>query len=135
MERHSDSTSHLFQDEDRRMAGVQARKEEEKKRESHKQTIHKVPLWAALLLLSLSAWIYNLNVLQMNVKACISDGVLGTQECLFIPWLLCDYFENVKNIISFISEKCWMRFTASFGILVVLLFCFNFANHNNKKDI
>ncbi|XP_056135344.1 leucine-rich repeat-containing protein 49 [Lampris incognitus] len=28
-------------DEDRRMAGVQARKEEEKKRESHKQTIHK----------------------------------------------------------------------------------------------
>ncbi|KAF0043501.1 hypothetical protein F2P81_004838 [Scophthalmus maximus] len=29
-------------DEDRRMAGVQARKEEEKKRESHKQTIHKV---------------------------------------------------------------------------------------------
>uniref|UniRef100_A0A3Q3DPP4 Leucine rich repeat containing 49 n=1 Tax=Hippocampus comes TaxID=109280 RepID=A0A3Q3DPP4_HIPCM len=31
-------------DEDRRMAGVQARKEEEKKKESHKQTIHKVPL-------------------------------------------------------------------------------------------
>ncbi|KAL7405625.1 hypothetical protein ABVT39_004325 [Epinephelus coioides] len=28
-------------DEDRRMAGVQARKEEEKKKESHKQTIHK----------------------------------------------------------------------------------------------
>ncbi|XP_071389287.1 leucine-rich repeat-containing protein 49 [Centroberyx affinis] len=28
-------------DEERRMAGVQARKEEEKKRESHKQTIHK----------------------------------------------------------------------------------------------
>ncbi|XP_075903157.1 leucine-rich repeat-containing protein 49 isoform X2 [Nelusetta ayraudi] len=28
-------------DEDRRMAGVQTRKEEEKKRESHKQTIHK----------------------------------------------------------------------------------------------
>ncbi|XP_070762610.1 leucine-rich repeat-containing protein 49 [Enoplosus armatus] len=28
-------------DEDRRMAGVQARKEEEKKREGHKQTIHK----------------------------------------------------------------------------------------------
>ncbi|KAM9861420.1 leucine-rich repeat-containing protein 49 isoform 2-T2 [Aulostomus maculatus] len=28
-------------DEDRRMAGVQARKEEEKKRESHKQSIHK----------------------------------------------------------------------------------------------
>ncbi|XP_068612844.1 leucine-rich repeat-containing protein 49-like [Brachionichthys hirsutus] len=28
-------------DEDRRMAGVQARKEEEKKRDSHKQTIHK----------------------------------------------------------------------------------------------
>lgn len=43
MERHSDCTSSLFQDEDRRMAGVQARKEEEKKRESHKQTIHKVP--------------------------------------------------------------------------------------------
>uniref|UniRef100_A0A672ZKL4 Leucine rich repeat containing 49 n=1 Tax=Sphaeramia orbicularis TaxID=375764 RepID=A0A672ZKL4_9TELE len=41
MERHSDSTSYVFQDEDRRMAGVQARKEEEKKRESHKQTIHK----------------------------------------------------------------------------------------------
>lgn len=34
----------FFQDEDRRMAGVQARKEEEKKRESHKQTIHKVPV-------------------------------------------------------------------------------------------
>uniref|UniRef100_A0A8C2YVZ3 Leucine rich repeat containing 49 n=1 Tax=Cyclopterus lumpus TaxID=8103 RepID=A0A8C2YVZ3_CYCLU len=32
---------YLSQDEDRRMAGVQARKEEEKKRESHKQTIHK----------------------------------------------------------------------------------------------
>uniref|UniRef100_A0A665VPB5 Leucine rich repeat containing 49 n=1 Tax=Echeneis naucrates TaxID=173247 RepID=A0A665VPB5_ECHNA len=31
----------LCSDEDRRMAGVQARKEEEKKRESHKQTIHK----------------------------------------------------------------------------------------------
>lgn len=44
MERHSDCTSSLFQDEDRRMAGVQARKEEEKKRESHKQTIHKVQL-------------------------------------------------------------------------------------------
>ncbi|XP_037835708.1 leucine-rich repeat-containing protein 49 isoform X2 [Kryptolebias marmoratus] len=28
-------------DEDRRMAGVQARKEEEKKKESHKQTVHK----------------------------------------------------------------------------------------------
>ncbi|KAF7660094.1 hypothetical protein LDENG_00288420 [Lucifuga dentata] len=33
-------------DEERRMAGVQARKEEEKKRESHKQTIHK---WCLLL--------------------------------------------------------------------------------------
>uniref|UniRef100_A0A672IGV9 Leucine rich repeat containing 49 n=1 Tax=Salarias fasciatus TaxID=181472 RepID=A0A672IGV9_SALFA len=31
----------LRRDEDRRMAGVQPRKEEEKKRESHKQTIHK----------------------------------------------------------------------------------------------
>uniref|UniRef100_A0A667ZP84 Leucine rich repeat containing 49 n=1 Tax=Myripristis murdjan TaxID=586833 RepID=A0A667ZP84_9TELE len=42
-------------DEERRMAGVQARKEEEKKRESHKQTIHKVPLRSSdLLLLSMS---------------------------------------------------------------------------------
>lgn len=32
------------------MAGVQARKEEEKKRESHKQTIHKVPVCSDLLL-------------------------------------------------------------------------------------
>ena len=46
MEQHSDCTSYPFQDEDRRMAGVQARKEEEKKRESHKQTIHKVPIWS-----------------------------------------------------------------------------------------
>lgn len=44
MELLSDRTSYLFQDEDRRMAGVQARKEEERKREGHKQTIHKVPL-------------------------------------------------------------------------------------------
>lgn len=60
MERHSDCTSSLFQDEDRRMAGVQARKEEEKKRESHKQTIHKVPVQCDLHLLYLSAWIYAL---------------------------------------------------------------------------
>lgn len=58
MEHHSDCPSYLFQDEDRRMAGVQARKEEEKKRESHKQTIHKVPLWSDLLLLSSSDWIW-----------------------------------------------------------------------------
>lgn len=50
MERHSDCTSYLFQDEDRRMAGVQARKEEEKKRESHKQTIHKVPLRSVVVM-------------------------------------------------------------------------------------
>lgn len=37
------------------MAGVQTRKEEEKKRESHKQTIHKVPLSDDLTLLYLSA--------------------------------------------------------------------------------
>lgn len=43
MEQHSDCKTCLFQDEDRRIAGVQARKEEEKKKESHKQTIHKVP--------------------------------------------------------------------------------------------
>ena len=48
MKQHPDCKSYLFQDEDRRMAGIQARKEEEKKRESHKQTIHKVPLsWFA----------------------------------------------------------------------------------------
>ena len=57
MERHSDCINYPFQDEDRRMAGVQARKEEEKKKESYKQTIHKVPLGSALLWLSLSAWI------------------------------------------------------------------------------
>lgn len=55
MERHPDCTGCLFQDEERRMAGVQARKEEEKKRESHKQTIHKVPLRSSdSLLLSMS---------------------------------------------------------------------------------
>lgn len=59
MERDSDCTSYPFQDEDRRMAGVQARKEEEKKKESHKQTIHKVPLWSAIILFFylLSYWI------------------------------------------------------------------------------
>uniref|UniRef100_A0A3Q4GNB0 Leucine rich repeat containing 49 n=1 Tax=Neolamprologus brichardi TaxID=32507 RepID=A0A3Q4GNB0_NEOBR len=36
-------------DEDRRMAGVQARKEEEKKKESHKQTIHKVTCFCVCL--------------------------------------------------------------------------------------
>lgn len=41
----------------------------------------------------------------MNMKACISDGVLGTQECSFIPWLLCGYFENVKNIFNSISAE------------------------------
>lgn len=85
MERHSDCTSYLFQDEDRRMAGVQARKEEEKKRESHKQTIHKVPLRADLLLLSLSVWIKSLIIKQVNMKRAsqtvdeqVSSGPMGT---------------------------------------------------------
>lgn len=65
MEQHFDCTSFLFQDEDRRMAGVQARKEEEKKRESHKQTIHKVPVSSDLFLLSLSAWVSSLNTEQI----------------------------------------------------------------------
>lgn len=44
MEQHSDCTAGLFQDEERRMAAVQARKEEEKKKETHKQAVHKVVL-------------------------------------------------------------------------------------------
>ena len=66
MERHSDCTGYLFQDEDRRMASVHARKEEEKKRENHKQTIHKVPLCSDLFLLSLSAGILSLNLQKIR---------------------------------------------------------------------
>lgn len=55
------------------MAGVQTRKEEEKKRESHKQTIHKVPPSDDLTLLHLSAWKRNLKL--MNTKACNPDSV------------------------------------------------------------
>lgn len=70
MERHSDCTGYLFQDEDRRMAGVQARKEEEKKKESHKQTIHKVPVWQDSLLLSLAGRMQMHIVDDSNTTIC-----------------------------------------------------------------
>lgn len=70
MERHSDCIGFLFQDEDRRMAGVQARKEEEKKKESHKQTIHKVPVWQDSLLLSLAGRMQMHVVDDSNTTVC-----------------------------------------------------------------
>ena len=42
MERGADCTVCLLQDEERRMAAVQARREDEKKKETHKQAVHKV---------------------------------------------------------------------------------------------
>uniref|UniRef100_A0A3P8VT55 Leucine rich repeat containing 49 n=1 Tax=Cynoglossus semilaevis TaxID=244447 RepID=A0A3P8VT55_CYNSE len=56
-------------DEDRRMAGVQARKEEEKKRESHKQTIHKV-------LHSCCCWINTSDMHQSLIRPRVDESPL-----------------------------------------------------------
>lgn len=84
MERHSDCASYVFKDEDRRMAGVQARKEEEKKRESHKQTIHKVQVWTVLLLSSLSVLVLGFKCTgnkQADISYSRLASVLWTQGC------------------------------------------------------
>uniref|UniRef100_A0A3P8SGS7 Leucine rich repeat containing 49 n=1 Tax=Amphiprion percula TaxID=161767 RepID=A0A3P8SGS7_AMPPE len=60
-------------DEDRRMAGVQARKEEEKKRESHKQTIHKY-FWLPDIL----------QVSQGNKFCALSIPRLTYEECFCV---------------------------------------------------
>lgn len=104
MEPHSDCTSHLFQDEDRRMAGVQTRKEEEKKRESQKQTIHKVPLSDDLTLLYLSACKWNLKL--MNTEACIPDSVWTPRLPTALSWGGCCTDKTGTFLSSSYVQRC-----------------------------
>lgn len=83
------------------MAGVQTRKEDEKKRESHKQTLHKVPLSADLTLSYLSArkWI----VMLMNMKASLPDSVSPSD--FYHELVARIHLDNTKNICTFAAAS------------------------------
>lgn len=79
------------------MAGVQTRKEDEKKRESHKQTLHKVPLSADLSLEHLSAWKWNVKL--MNMKAILPDSVCPSD--FYHELVARTHLESTKNVCIF----------------------------------